>query len=411
MKKTHGLKGKPKSSRHRKAIGQGRKLPISQLDLDGQLIKEFPSAQDAASTIGCTPTAINYALKGYTKTAHGFKWRYKPVFNSRQANNCFDFTRNKLSYFDIIASKKDLLQLKVTTLERHVDIVLAYIRQVQPQLPTIPTNEVLSIALDKIRSYDFEKIFDSKRKVFSNACSSVGVSYLKSVFWNYWQSSYATRQSPAKAWLNDSTMRRVIRYRLGINRNRETFDLTLHQLVRGLAAQRYTISFFKPIVAGAIYKHFLGNKKNPVVIDPCAGFGGRMLGFKALYPNGTYVGIEPDANTFSNLKTLAENFSGVELYNCKLEDYDEDKQCDLTFTSIPYYNTEKYSDPVTYDSFEHWRDQFISSLLEFDNLLINLPSELDQKLNLPVKEVFLLKSNTSHFNKKQNDKKELIVRL
>jgi hypothetical protein len=146
-------------------------------------------------------------------------------------------------------------------------------------------------------------------------------------------------------------MRRIIKYRIGINDSGEVFDFTYHQLIKGLSAARYTISFFKPVLAAAIYKEFIGDNNTPVVIDPCAGFGGRLLGFKSIYPNGKYIGIEPNKETYDELVKLSENFSNIELHNCEIEDYTGSKNCDLTFTSIPYFDLEDYSNDIYYSSF------------------------------------------------------------
>ena len=70
-------------------------------------------------------------------------------------------------------------------------------------------------------------------------------------------------------------MQEVIDYRIGLNNSDDIFDFSLHQLIRGLSARRITTSFFKPLLAASIYKHFIGNEVlNPVVFDPCCGFGG-----------------------------------------------------------------------------------------------------------------------------------------
>lgn len=52
--------------------------PIVQCDLDGNVIKEYSSASAAEREIsGKFTGAISHCLNGKTRTAYGFKWRFK----------------------------------------------------------------------------------------------------------------------------------------------------------------------------------------------------------------------------------------------------------------------------------------------------------------------------------------------
>ena len=111
-------------------------------------------------------------------------------------------------------------------------------------------------------------------------------------------------------------MRKIISYRVGLNDNGEIFDFSIKNIIKGFSANRINVSFFKPMVAANIYKHYLGDKSNPVVFDPCFGFGGRLLGFKSIYPNGKYIGVDYDVNGYNNIQKLSDQFENVELFNC-----------------------------------------------------------------------------------------------
>ena len=276
-------------------------------------------------------------------------------------------------------------------------MLLKFVREFQPEFPAIPANEDLKGIIEKIKNYDLSKVFINDNAIFRNNCSNIGVNYLKSHHKSYWKSSYKSNNlSPVEAWGDDNIMKQVIKYRIGINNSDEIFNFSLHQLIRGLSARRLTISFFKPLLAATIYKHFLGDAKSPTVIDPCAGFGGRMIGFKSIYPNGKYIGIEPNIETYNELVKLSKNLTNVKLYNCKLEDYAGSKECDLTFTSIPYFDLETYSNPVKYRDIEDWQDTFIKSLKTYNKLVVNLPNSLEYLFENYNKKYFL-QNNTSHF--------------
>ena len=61
----------------RKIAGKKCSIPILQFSNDGTLIKEWPSAREAARRLGIPRSNICLCLKGYHKSAGGFVWRYK----------------------------------------------------------------------------------------------------------------------------------------------------------------------------------------------------------------------------------------------------------------------------------------------------------------------------------------------
>jgi hypothetical protein len=292
-----------------------------------------------------------------------------------------------------------------------------FIRTFQPEFPYPDLEESLAGAMDKLSRIDVCKVYKPKTKEFSNNISTIGHNYLKHHFHSFWKSKFNGNPSPSEAWLDDKIMQEVIDYRIGCNNSGEVFDFSLHQLVRGLSARRITISFFKPLLAAAIYKHYLGTVKSPVVLDPCCGFGGRLLGFKSQYPNGKYIGCEPNVDTYNELMELrrtAKWEDSVEIYNCKFEDFTNwrNNKFDLVFTSIPYYDVEIYSNPVEYASFDDWRNTFIKSIEHYSGMscYINAPKELCNKLGWITVDSYIV-SNRSHFDKKEGKKKDLIIKL
>lgn len=109
-----------------------------------------------------------------------------------------------------------------------------------------------------------------------------------------------------------------------------------HRLNKG------AIVFFKPSTAKYIYKLF--NAKN--VLDPTAGWGGRMLGAMSLGIN--YTGIDTNVNLKSGYDDIMSRFGGgredaVKMIweDCLKVDYSKIKY-DLVLTSPPYVNMEIY---------------------------------------------------------------------
>jgi hypothetical protein len=303
-------------------------------------------------------------------------------------------------------------------LKKYSKYFLKFIRTFQPKFPYPDLEENLQEVIKDIQLKDVSKVYNQEAKEFSNNISTVGHNYLKHHFHSYWNSHFNGNKSPIDAWTDDKIMKEVIDYRIGLNNSNEIFDFSLHQLIRGLSARRITISFFKPLLAASIYKHYIGEKVNPIVFDPCCGFGGRLLGFKSVYPDGKYIGCEPNIETFQELQSLVKDGkweNSVELHNCKLEDFVHKQKYDLIFTSIPYFDLEIYSsnNNISYSSFEEWKSTFIRSIENCKNYgrcLINIPVELSEKLQWNSINSYVL-SNTTHFNKNENQKKEVIIEL
>lgn len=55
------------------------KLPVIQMNLSGEFIKEWPSAKDAVVALGYKSDHICECCKGKRETSNGFRWKYKEV--------------------------------------------------------------------------------------------------------------------------------------------------------------------------------------------------------------------------------------------------------------------------------------------------------------------------------------------
>lgn len=110
------------------------------------------------------------------------------------------------------------------------------------------------------------------------------------------------------------------------------------------------------------------------VLDPCAGWGGRMIGASVVV--NYYHGFEPSTRTYKGLCRLSEwikqfspDFDGyVECLPFE-DSLIEPNSFDFALTSPPYYDVEIYSDEETnslnrYRSFELWRDGFYLPMIQ-----------------------------------------------
>lgn len=328
-------------------------------------------------------------------------WSHEPQYN--------------INTSDIIISKEYLKKYINTKgqkkLNEQVTLLLKFIRTFHPQFPYHIYNEDIISVKQKINKYDVSKVYDKKTNTFKNNTYTLGCGALKNKFPSFWNSKYKNNKSPIEIWNDDDLMYKIIAYRIGLNDSGEIFDFSIKEIIKGISAIKGTVSFFKPIVAASIYEHYLPNIINPVVFDPCGGFGGRMFGFKSKYPNGKYIGLEPNIDTYNELSSLSNNFSDVILYNTTLEDFNVEINYDIAFTSIPYFDLEIYTNNPQYNSFEEWRQIFIGSLLKYPRLLINMSMDLCKKLELTDYIDTYLSNNISHLNKNKTTKLEVIVKL
>lgn len=162
-------------------------------------------------------------------------------------------------------------------------------------------------------------------------------------------------------------MARLYLYNLesGVN---NPFYCTIQRGFNGVAY----VNEFPPFVARTIYKTY-GNKDGMKILDPCAGWGGRMIGAASI-PNTTYVACEPSSQTYDGLiklgewlKTLQPSFNYT-VYKLPYEEFKTDEKFDIALTSPPYFNTEHYSEELTnsmnkFSEFDCWVDGFYKPLI------------------------------------------------
>lgn len=157
-------------------------------------------------------------------------------------------------------------------------------------------------------------------------------------------------------------------------------------LLKSFGDRFYRITNFRPVLAARLYDdYFLKDQQDKRVLDPCAGFGGRLLGFWGSRSCSDYVGIDPNSALGSCYKNLLAYLEEVTKTNKAHQtvkrmrilkaaaedmDFDPDKfgLFDICFTSPPYFNAEIYSHEQNqschrYPTLGKWRDEFLFKLL------------------------------------------------
>ena len=123
-----------------------------------------------------------------------------------------------------------------------------------------------------------------------------------------------------------------------------------------------TITFFKPTIA----KHLCVKFNAKSVLDPCAGWGGRMLG--SVSAGAKYTGYdtneelrEPYNNMIKELKLKNAEM----IFKSCLEDLDfEGLEYDLVLTSPPYENLEIYEGMKAFDNDDVFYEDFLIPMID-----------------------------------------------
>jgi hypothetical protein len=123
-------------------------------------------------------------------------------------------------------------------------------------------------------------------------------------------------------------------------------------------------TMYRPHLAHQIIRQYGG--ETGVLVDPCAGWGGRMLGTVAA--GWHYVGYEPNTETYKNTLRLIDFLDigdSVTLYNEPARPIDGD----ILLTSPPYYTLEQYTDEDgqcynDYASYEEWMEGWLLPLID-----------------------------------------------
>lgn len=132
---------------------------------------------------------------------------------------------------------------------------------------------------------------------------------------------------------------------------------------------------FAPYIARDLSIEY-GVNINSKVLDPCSGWGGRMLGISCV--SDDYTGFEPCQKTYEGLQKLGVFITShpkrksfkFNINNIPYEDAILQSQSyDFAITSPPYYDTEEYSTEENnsfnkYKTFGDWIDGFYYPMID-----------------------------------------------
>jgi len=133
----------------------------------------------------------------------------------------------------------------------------------------------------------------------------------------------------------------------------------------------YSVSNFRPTIAKYIYNTYCPEWGS--VLDPCMGYGGRLLGAYVSDTVAHYTGVDPSAQQIIGNTSMAARLFNNGIFDYRLvqrpfEDLETCGKFDLVFTSPPYFNKELYDYSewqsfVRYPTLPEWLVGFLTPLI------------------------------------------------
>jgi len=194
--------------------------------------------------------------------------------------------------------------------------------------------------------------------------SSAGARLCQHLFAYRWDARYREHLSAREAWYDPTSLRKAVRFQLRVKD-----PMTPVRIFRAVQAVVRAPTNFRPCFAKAVVSSLC--PEGGLVLDPCAGYGGRATG--TLASGRPYVGCDPHPDAGMAYEQLGRLLGLSEprftFHGQPFEDVDLGQlQADLVFTSPPYFSVERYSEDsrqswVRYRSWNDWLEGFLEPLI------------------------------------------------
>ena len=274
----------------------------------------------------------------------------------------FDSNKNIEEYFNIPLNKINE-QLSLEDKNLFAEKVVDYWQK--KGFPYFNSEDIdVEKEIKKVISYDCSKIQlenDEIQQVMT------GLNVVNMFHPHMWNTKCKNMLTPFEVFSDKELFKKAMLKRIKMS------DCTLRPFSIRKAIKIYSgvqsVSNFRPTVAKYIYEKYAGN--NSSVLDPCAGYSGRLMGAFTSKNVFSYTGFDPCEETFNGninaynefMKYKFKDFKS-EFFKLPFEDSDLKNKFDFIFTSPPYFNIEKYSNEDTqswirYNSYDLWRDKFL----------------------------------------------------
>lgn len=180
-------------------------------------------------------------------------------------------------------------------------------------------------------------------------------------------------RSPLEAYKDDAILRKLIDMAIDLDPPIRYRFNSFWGYFQGIQIVRN----FPPSYALHLYRRYC--PKGGTVLDTSLGYGGRLVAYIASNIQGKYIGIDPSIESCRGAEQIVQelgiNSGEIEIINSPVEDLELESfrgECDLAFTSPPYFSKEIYSeDPsqscIRYPDATEWRKKFLRRMLQFQD--------------------------------------------
>jgi DNA polymerase I-like protein with 3'-5' exonuclease and polymerase domains len=247
-----------------------------------------------------------------------------------------------------------------------------------PDIDRETLSRALYAQLKDVTLEEFVKMFTNSFEAvvdYANLCVGEKTGQRISLLFNPHRLDTGTKRFPRSLYsaLRDPSFVNGLARVVLLNKKKgATKDLLYASVGMGVQGTSY-VQEFPPHVARDLALEY-GMSKKCAVLDPCAGWGGRMLGFSAVV--NSYTCCEPSERTARGLRqllTFVKSFRAefnATINEKPFEDVELPTQAfDFAMTSPPYYDTEWYapgektSSMNRYGSFTEWSAGFYAPLI------------------------------------------------
>jgi hypothetical protein len=295
-----------------------------------------------------------------------------------------------LSYEHVAQMKcTEINQLPEEQIDEIVEVVIDHYYAVGfPYYPIIP--EKIEKEYNYLYNFDVSKLDLPDNHIQQNMA---GLNTVNTFHPEMWTTRCRNSKTPMEIFKDRALFKKALRKRIKYSITR-LIDYNIRKSLKAFGGQ--AVSNFRPTVAKWVYERFCPAWAD--VLDPCMGYGGRLMGAFCTSKIASYTGIDPCQEVLVGNIALQESlirasgrkeFPQINMEKLPFEDYRTDSRFDLVFTSPPYFDIEKYSDEDTqsykrYPVYKDWKEKFLWSLISHSHLFLKTEGYMVLNVGAPI---------------------------